>query len=69
MRKWVFSILLPMLAVVSCGPLIYTLPVEKRVQSDANVDFAGALPVFFRTAVRIPRLCPLWYAAWPRDWK
>ena len=39
-----FSILLPMLAVVSCGPLTYTLPVEKRVQSDANVDFAGALP-------------------------
>ena len=39
-----FSILLPMLAVVSCGPLTYTLPVEKRVLSDANVDFAGALP-------------------------
>lgn len=39
-----FSILLPVMAVVSCGPLTYTLPVEKMVQPDANVDFAGTLP-------------------------
>ena len=38
-----FSILLPVMAVVSCGPLTYTLPVEKMVQPDANVDFAGRI--------------------------
>ena len=44
MRKYVFSTIFSVLAVVACAPLTYTQPVEKRVQSAENVDFAGALP-------------------------
>lgn len=39
-----FFMIFSVLAAVSCAPLTYTLPVEKRIQSADNVDFAGALP-------------------------
>ena len=43
--KRTLLIALTMLAVLtSCGPLTYTLPVEKRSESEAAVDFAGTLP-------------------------
>ena len=33
-----------MLALTACGPLTYTIPVEKRAGSADNVDFQGMLP-------------------------
>lgn len=44
MKRILFLMLFPLLALTSCGPLTYTLPVEKRSGSSGNVDFEGTLP-------------------------
>ncbi len=40
---WILALPL-ILAVTSCGPVTYTLPVEKRTESAGNIDFQGTLP-------------------------
>lgn len=43
--KLLWTLALPLiLAITSCGPVVYTLPVEKRTESVGNIDFRGTLP-------------------------
>lgn len=46
MRKFVFLMMIPLLALSSCAPTVYvqTLPIDKMVTSEKNVDFRGTLP-------------------------
>ena len=46
MKRRMFIAAVPVLALAlaSCGPLTYTLPVEKRSDAAGNVDFGGKLP-------------------------
>lgn len=42
MRK--ILLVVPLFLLMSCGPVTYTLPVEKRSESAVNVDLSGTLP-------------------------
>lgn len=45
MKKFLLTAVLPlMLAVTSCGPVTYTLPVERMTGGENAVDFQGTLP-------------------------
>lgn len=44
MNRYFLLIIVSLLAVAACGPLTYTIPVEKRAGSADNVDFQGMLP-------------------------
>lgn len=44
MKRYLLILLVPLFALASCGPVTYTLPVEKRTASSGNVDFLGTLP-------------------------
>lgn len=45
MRKLLLTTVLPLLSVfVSCGPVTYTLPVERCSGQELNVDLRGTLP-------------------------
>lgn len=44
MKKHIFAAVLSAIAITACGPVTFTIPVEKNIQSAGNVDFRGTLP-------------------------
>lgn len=44
MKRRILAAAISVLALAACGPVTFTVSVEKKVSSDGNVDFCGSLP-------------------------